>query len=95
MSKGNDATLSISWKVRAVIEQSGFVRPEYACDLANLIIEGITAEFGGGDLYIPKADRLSRNDKIRNEFNGSNTKDICRKHHVSKATVYRITGTKK
>lgn len=92
MSKDNDSTMAIAWKLRAVIEKSGYVKPEYACDLVTLIVEGIQMEFGGGDLYITKPSRSDRNNSIRNEFNGKNANEICKKHQVSRATLYRIIG---
>lgn len=46
----------------------------------------------GSDYYLPHLHNLSRAERnalIRRDFTGSNLREVCRKHGVSKTTVYR------
>ena len=48
---------------------------------------------GGGDFYVPRQEsilRPLRNQKIQEEFNGYNTKELARKYGVSKRWLYKI-----
>ena len=48
---------------------------------------------GGGDFYVPRQEsilRPLRNQKIQEEFNGCNTKELARKYGVSQRWVYQI-----
>lgn len=68
-----------------------------SADLANMLATQIirtAAERGhaGTDYYLPYLHNLSRaerNARIRQDFTGSNLREVCRKYGVSKTTVYR------
>ena len=54
-------------------------------------VESALAECGGRQVYLPR--RLPWPDRdlaIRNQFDGRNVEDLCRKFRVSRATVYRV-----
>ena len=73
-------------KYREVVEITG-VRA--AAALSRLI--------GGTYYYFPKADKLLaniRNKKIREEFNGSNHKDLARKYDLSETSIRRLIENK-
>ena len=91
----SETTQYLQWKIEAVIRQSGYVQPEYAADLMHLVVDGLREDFGGSKLWIPvldKSDRDRRNEAIRKEFNGRNHYEVCRKHGISRRTLYRLTG---
>jgi Mor family transcriptional regulator len=66
-------------------------------DLAEIIgLQGVldlANHRGGETLYIPKIGRITRaarDRSIRNEFNGSNYKELARKHKLSTVWIRKI-----
>lgn len=58
----------------------------------------ICEELGGFNLYIPKAESLFRNPRnrmIRRDFNGSNYKDLAKKHKMTEVNIRNIINNKK
>ena len=54
--------------------------------------------YAGELIYIPKADsfeRLVRNQKIVDEFDGGNTGELARKYHLTPVTIRRIVDEKR
>ncbi len=54
--------------------------------------------YGGNELYIPKADTLTkdtRNEKIKEEYNGENTFELSQKWGLSATTIRRIVKEKR
>ena len=64
-----------------------------ADELVRRIVRwGADNGFARSEYYWPAAtpeDRRSRDAAIRAEFNGRNLREVCRRHGVSPATVYR------
>ena len=53
----------------------------------------LASQYGGEALYIPKLGRITRaarDRSIRNEFNGSNYKELARKHDLSIVWIRKI-----
>ena len=53
--------------------------------------------FGGVNLYIPKADkleRMDRNDRIREEFNGYNFRELAQKYGLTEVSIRSIVSDK-
>lgn len=63
-------------------------------DLAEIIAEKLLVRlqrnWGGRDVYIPAQDSKERNQAIKNEFNGVNHVEVCKKYDISLSTLYRI-----
>ena len=71
-------------------------------DVADLIgldnYRKLVNVYAGELIYIPKADsfdRLVRNQKIVDEFDGSNTAELARKYHLTPVTIRRIVDEKR
>lgn len=71
-------------------------------DVADLIgIENyrkLVDIYAGELIYIPKADnfdRLVRNQKIVDEFDGTNTGELARRYHLTPVTIRRIVDEKR
>lgn len=71
-------------------------------DVADLIgIENyrkLVDIYAGELIYIPKADsfdRLVRNKKIVDEFDGTNTGELARRYHLTPVTIRRIVDEKR
>lgn len=60
--------------------------PIQAVHHADQITLRITQEYGGDQFYVPKATALSthyRNQAIAAEFNGSNSRELAHKYHLT------------
>ena len=88
-----ETTQYLQWKIEAVIRQSGYVRPEYAADLMQLVVDGLREDFGGQQVYFPMIDKRKRNQAIKKSFNGANHYEICRKYGISHSTLKRIIAS--
>jgi Mor family transcriptional regulator len=47
-----------------------------------------------GAVYIPNADRITRNAEIRAFYNGENGKETCEQFKISTRTLYRVINHK-
>ena len=62
-----------------------------AVPIADELAKGLSNEMGG--LYITKREiRATRDDAVRRDFTGRNHREVCRKHDISRRTLYRIIG---
>lgn len=68
--------------------------PALALQAADGVLETLRQELGGTQLYINATDRIDR-EAVKADFMGNNHQNVCRKHNISKATLYRIIGHKK
>ena len=53
----------------------------------------LSCNFGGTEVYIPKSDMLVkaiRNDRIKQEFNGGNYKELALKYNLSESQIRNI-----
>lgn len=85
--------------MRNKIETDISMLPEEYQQMAEIV--GIDAfldlchNYGGSNLYIPKADRVTRHirDKeIKKAFDGGNYKELAKKHGLSESYVRKIVG---
>lgn len=54
--------------------------------------------YAADTIYIPKPDnfeRIRRNQKIVDEFDGSNTTELARRYHLTPVTIRRIVDEKR
>lgn len=66
---------------------------EYAEYLGIDALYELCSNFGGGNLYVPTTKMILQKwkyTKIRQEYNGYNSKELSRKYKVSSSTVYRL-----
>lgn len=71
--------------------------PEQTADSLARSIATTAAElgYGGTDYYLPGLTHLTRYERdarIRAEWNGKNVSHLCRKHGISRTTLYRIVS---
>ena len=67
----------------------------WATAMAQEIVQGLSAKFGGALVYVPRPDRGSRDEHIRLMFNGANIQQVCEKFGLSKAQVYKICARRR
>lgn len=62
-------------------------------ELSKKIIKQILNDFGGMQLYLPRVDSAFKEDNdraIAEEFDGTNTKALCRKYNITFNTLYAV-----
>lgn len=97
LTAAEERALELVRFVRDLMVGSGRVATPLAESLAQVIVEGIRAEYGGRgvnrqDLYIPAPNRRARIIAARAEYkaNGGNLLEICRKFRISERTARRF-----
>lgn len=84
-----DNAALLEQEMTEVIRTTLKIKEIEAASLANKIISRWRSMVGGSDFYIARIDRKQRAQEIAEEFNGTNLTEVCKKHGVTKATVYR------
>jgi Mor family transcriptional regulator len=76
--------------VRIVRESTG-LHEQIALPVADAIYLELQQHFGGSSVYVPVPSRAARNRAILADWESGLSPDaIRRRHHVSRATVYRL-----
>jgi hypothetical protein len=87
-----DAAVNFRNTLIRIIRSSLGLPETVALPMADALAKGMCSELGG--LYITKREiRGSRDEAVRRDFTGRNHRDVCRKHEISRATLYRIIGS--
>lgn len=63
---------------------------EALAKIAEKAAEFMRRHFGGRAVCIAPYDKETRDEMIRQDFNGRNLRDVMSRYAVSRATVYRI-----
>lgn len=71
------------------------VQDPWATAMAQEIVQGLSAKFGGAMFYVPRPDRQSRDERIWQMFNGTNINEVCEQFGLSRTHVYRICRRRK
>lgn len=86
-----DAAVNFRNTLIRIIRASLGLPETVALPMADELAKGMSNELGG--LYITKREiRSTRDDAVRRSFNGRNHREVCRKHDISRRTLYRIIG---
>ena len=63
--------------------------PRASEDVARNVEERLRTTCGGDEHYIPAPDRESLRERVLTDFTGQNHAEVCRRHGISRATLYR------
>ena len=86
-----DAAINFRNTLIRIIRASLGLPETVAMPMADELAKGLANEMGG--LYITKREiRSVRDEAVRRDFTGRNHKEICRRHGISRRTLYRIIG---
>lgn len=94
--KTPEILVSLQNTIKVVLEEKQ-IPPDQAEEIAVIIYEKISSEWGGSMLYIPKSTNnllCRRNEKILSEFDGANHAELARKYHVSVQWLYALLRKK-
>lgn len=79
--------------VRQVVVDDSLARD--AEQLAIALVDELGRQHGCDRLYIPALPNSDKREAVLSDFNGSNGATVCRKHGISRSTLYRyIQGSK-
>ena len=76
-------------EIMASVKESIGFNDELAENVAEKLLGRLQLKWGGRDVYIPAQDSKERNQAIKNEFNGENHVEVCKKYDISLSTLYR------
>lgn len=78
--------------ISEAVRESDGIEPETAKAIADTVTLKLQKNYGTQKIYIPAAPNRERDEKIKQEFNGRNHKEVCRNNGISERTLYRIIG---
>lgn len=90
-----DKNVTLHYEMTSIIREKVGMHEQFASQIAEAIVDGLRERRGGTDLYVGSASaaaRVRRNAKIKQDFNGRNRDEICRKYRISRPQFYRIIG---
>lgn len=92
MSAEDDKAAAVRTDITRAIREATGLHERFAGEISDEILHCLQQRWGGDRVYIPSRDRAARDAAIRAEFDGRNHIEICRRHAISRATLYRIIG---
>lgn len=93
--KDVDRSINLLYLLTGALQHEMGLPERDACRHAQGIVRWLAPQVGGDVVYCPKTietDRAARDAAIRQEFNGRNRDELCRKHNISKSRLYQIVG---
>ncbi|PHV02845.1 DNA-binding protein [Iodobacter sp. BJB302] len=95
-SKGPELLVDLTDNIAAALIELASLDIEKAAQLASEIADRMAAHWGGQNIYFPMglSVKLSKRDqRIYDEFNGTNHSELARKFGVSLQWIYKIVKT--
>lgn len=88
-------TISLADVLADALQAPEFGMPAHvAATLADELIRVASARHhAGAEYYLPTTTRLTREERdaaIRRDWRENNVRDLCRRHGVSRSTLYRV-----
>ena len=88
-----DILEQLHMEVRAVVDEEG-LDPERANRAAARVVERFCHVYAGNRIYVPINKQASKRREVLEDFNGSNHDEVCRKHRITRRTLYRYLNVK-
>jgi len=92
MSTGDDKAAAMRAEITSAIREATGLHERFATEISDEILARLMTRWGGDRLHVPARDRAARDAAIRAEFDGRNHDAVCRRHGISRATLYRVIG---
>ena len=90
-----DTVLLLRSEFTAIIREQVGMPEAVAAQVADAVVRGMRLRYGTQRIYIPAADKSERDALVRKEFKGTNAGEVCRKHGISRPSLYRILNAAK
>lgn len=91
------ALAAVAIEVTSELMAAGVEEPE-ALEIGFKAAERVRLRWGGENIYIPKGDvfsRAQRDEKIFQQFDGTNRSEICREHGITEMRFYQIMAAQR
>ena len=92
MSDSDDVYIAIIKITDQVLRRLGISAPPVSLDVAAAITAEIRKYMRGNKVYfscMTQDERKARRGQIRDDFDGTNYQEVCRKHQITRRTLYR------
>lgn len=98
-AQAEDAVLQLEYDIVEIARRELGMHEREAYEIARVLVQGLRKRYGGvrlghRGLYIPAPSKVERDAQIRQEFDGTNSKDVMKKHGISRARLYQILRPK-
>lgn len=95
----DDAVVQLEYDIVEIARQELGMHERQAYEIARALVHGLRKRYGGvrlghRGLYIPAPSKVARDEQIRKEFDGTNAKDVIKKHGISRSRLYAILKPK-
>lgn len=91
MTQPDDANVSLQYTLTTILRERIGYNERYASLIAEDILRGLQARYGGDALYVPKTIRdPSRDAAVVAAFTGANRDEVCRRFGIGRRTFYDI-----
>lgn len=90
-----DRSVTLLYILTGALQHEMQMPEREAFRIAQGMVRWMAPQVGGDVLYCPKtldADRATRDEAIRREFNGRNREEVCARHGISKSRLYQIVA---
>ncbi|ROR25151.1 Mor transcription activator family protein [Comamonas sp. BIGb0124] len=93
--QADDMAVQLEQEIVEILLQEGGMHERDAALQATVLVKGLRERLGGQrlgtrGLYIPAPDKSSRDEAIRQEWNGKNRRELMRKYNVRRSRFYEI-----
>lgn len=88
----DDAAVTLHAQMTDILREATGLSEHLASAFAEALVVVMRARLGGQELYVPIADRDARDRAIREQFNGRNRDEMCRKYRISRSRLYQIVA---
>jgi len=94
MNEKENTRISLIKTITRVVREATGLHERFSCEIANSIVDELSKQHGCSDLYIPALPKDARRRQVLADYNGTNIREVCSKHGINRATVYRYLQEK-
>jgi Mor family transcriptional regulator len=80
-------------EVRTEVTEAG-LDPDKADRAAARVVERFCHVYAGNRVYVPINKQASKRREVLEDFDGTNHDEVCRKHRITRRTLYRYLNAK-
>jgi len=89
MNAQENTRISLIKTITRVVREATGLHERFSCEIANSIVDELSKTHGCSELYIPALPKEIRRAQVLADYNGTNINEVCTKHGIDRATVYR------
>jgi Mor family transcriptional regulator len=87
-----DAAIALQYEITKIVREEIGMNEHFASQIAEALMRGLRRTLGGQEIYIPSQDLRRRDQAIRDEFNGRNRDELCRRYGIGRTRLYEIVS---